>query len=849
MQKLTFTNSRNVSINLTSSPFGVTEWEGFSNVEMEIQSQTVPFVDGSVYIDNLLSDRELSVTLAIEDNNNLSKRYELRRQLIKVLNPKLGEGILTYQNNFLQKQIKCIPAVPIFETHNADMTGTPKASLSFTACQPYWEDIDSTLINFSLTEQPVAINEGDIATQVKLRLNGQCLNPRIINISTGSQIGLSGLITEPVEINTGFGQKTIKSSVLGWTNIFGGYLNGIANKGEAIVVVGTDGAVLYSTDGYDWKSQISGTVEDLNGITSNFSFNLFTACGNAGVIVYSTDGKSWSVGTGGTSKNLKSITCSTDRMVAVGEDGVIVTSTDGMNFGTVTSPVETTLNDVIYVIDKFIAVGEDGVMISSSDGLAWSTLSSGITTAINSINYNVNTGDIIIVGDSGVARITSDLSTWETISLSTTENLNSVIYSTYIEQYFIVGDNGTLINGLTEWEQQSIDSSVNFRIVYFSRDLGLNFIAGQGFLTASPNVSDWQTCLSIADVQLYDIVYAPLHSLYIASGTNGYVFISEDGNSWESINIGIDVDIFSLAVSDDGVIIGVGTGGTIIYSSDGRTWLKVVDGIAEYNYFLKVNAYDYLVTENGDKIIIGTNVGEGDLYAVTYNSTLKKFIAVGDSGRVVTSSDGNVWTRQSSNTTETLRGIASNGDLVVVGDSGTIIKSSDAVTWTVIDIGNSYNLTAVTTSSTRTKYVAVGEGGYILTSENGIKWITRRIESQENLRAICYSVMLSQFLAVGDGGTIVISVDGSTWITSTSGTYQNYRAVEYINTLEKYIAVGSRGTIMSSYVAEATNMINLLAPNSDINFNLEVGENNLRVACESGYPYVTIEYKNKYIGV
>lgn len=73
MQKLIFTNSKNESIDLTSAPFGIVEWEGFSNVEMEVQSQTVPFVDGSIYIDNLLNDRQMTVMVAIEDNGNLKK--------------------------------------------------------------------------------------------------------------------------------------------------------------------------------------------------------------------------------------------------------------------------------------------------------------------------------------------------------------------------------------------------------------------------------------------------------------------------------------------------------------------------------------------------------------------------------------------------------------------------------------------------------------------------------------------------------------------------------------------------------------------------------------------------------
>lgn len=57
-------------------------------------------------MDNLLNDRELSITVAFNDEKDLHKRYELRRELISKLNPKLGEGYLIYENDFLTKRIK-----------------------------------------------------------------------------------------------------------------------------------------------------------------------------------------------------------------------------------------------------------------------------------------------------------------------------------------------------------------------------------------------------------------------------------------------------------------------------------------------------------------------------------------------------------------------------------------------------------------------------------------------------------------------------------------------------------------------------------------------------------------------
>ena len=93
MQKLVWQNANGDTIDLTSGSYGFTEWEGFSNASLNIQSQQVPFQDGAVFLDALIEPRELSVTLKMQDNYNLELRYQLRRELIHKLNPKLGEGI------------------------------------------------------------------------------------------------------------------------------------------------------------------------------------------------------------------------------------------------------------------------------------------------------------------------------------------------------------------------------------------------------------------------------------------------------------------------------------------------------------------------------------------------------------------------------------------------------------------------------------------------------------------------------------------------------------------------------------------------------------------------------------
>ena len=45
MQKLIWKNANGEELNLTSGNYGITNWEGFANTSLNIQSQQVPFQD------------------------------------------------------------------------------------------------------------------------------------------------------------------------------------------------------------------------------------------------------------------------------------------------------------------------------------------------------------------------------------------------------------------------------------------------------------------------------------------------------------------------------------------------------------------------------------------------------------------------------------------------------------------------------------------------------------------------------------------------------------------------------------------------------------------------------------
>ena len=102
-----------------------------------------------------------------------------------------------------------------------------------------------------------------------------------------------------------------------------------------------------------------------------------------------------------------------------------------------------------------------------------------------------------------------------------------------------------------------------------------------------------------------------------------------------------------------------------------------------------------------------------DLVGVVWSRS--QFVAVGESGTILTSPDGRAWTAQNSRTSQWLIGVVWSGSqFVVVGHSGTILTSPDGRAWTAQNSPTSEILDDVVWSGSQ--FVAVGQSGTILTS-------------------------------------------------------------------------------------------------------------------------------------
>jgi Phage tail protein len=237
LQKITFYNSIGDSI-ISSSygrPFFLSRIGGLGDVDAETQTQKSPGQDGSSPVKPPVL-KERHITLEID----ICEEYESNRLILsKIFNPKFGEGLLVYENEFVKREIKALSEhVPSFP--DVRPSATKKALIDLIAYDPFWLteeqaeqlivwegglefplELPTTFAEQSGDKSKILVNEGDAPTPIEVTFNGPATSPiQVINLTTGEFIKVkqSLLKGERLEINTAFGQKRV-SKVLTDGNI------------------------------------------------------------------------------------------------------------------------------------------------------------------------------------------------------------------------------------------------------------------------------------------------------------------------------------------------------------------------------------------------------------------------------------------------------------------------------------------------------------------------------------------------------------------------------------------------------------------------------------------------------
>jgi Phage tail protein len=193
---------------------------------------------GDTFIDSYMEvfDGEIIFAIYVE-NKSFIQQEQQRRTITNLCNPLNGEIQMKIYLNTGKTYKRDItfttaPHFPIgLENRN---NVWQKVQLFYTANNPFWYDEDELVETFQAVEplfafefamspeapvymgnilpSNVAVNEGQVAAPITIKIIGACVNPRIDNKTTGEFIKFKNLTmnaNDILEIDTAFGRKKV----------------------------------------------------------------------------------------------------------------------------------------------------------------------------------------------------------------------------------------------------------------------------------------------------------------------------------------------------------------------------------------------------------------------------------------------------------------------------------------------------------------------------------------------------------------------------------------------------------------------------------------------------------------
>ena len=317
--------------------------------------------------------------------------------------------------------------------------------------------------------------------------------------------------------------------------------------------------------------------------------------------------------------------------------------------------------------------------------------------------------------------------------------------------------------------------------VIYSIDTGTGAI---GFYATSTNSGSTWNKIGLIPPSGYSSIYDPLTNKYslrssIVGGYDDSFLISNCYKNSTTNNI--DVFVKEINPTDSGILL-----------NDIPTQSGMI-GIGPNGY---IGIYE---NSSWNQI---TPVTSSKLNDIVYGDS--KFVAVGNSGVIVTSNDGRNWTQRTTETTQDLYAVAYNpsGAFCAVGASGTVLTSTNGITWTEeFYIAPTINLKGITTFNPYQYWVVVGNDNgsntsrlYTSNTLNGTAWTSRTIGHNQIWNDITSSPTL--LVIVGNNGTIYTSGDGITWTARSSGTSEHLNSVS--RSTARFVAVGNNGAVTIS---------------------------------------------------
>lgn len=481
-------------------------------------------------------------------------------------------------------------------------------------------------------------------------------------------------------------------------------------------------------------------------IDVTFDGNQFVAVGDRGIIVTSVDGKKWQLQNSGIASRLFSVEYGDGVYLAGSEFGGYLRSTDSRhwNYSTLSPLPHPGIGGLKGCFGKDIFLMLGGPVYRSVDlGLTWTnTLGAGADAAVYGNDLFVAVGNGIYSSSEGA--------NWQ-LRLPPTGQFFDVAYGD--SRFVAVGANGS--QGLIATSPNGIDwftQTVAHPLYGVSYGNGEFVAVGGGFMSAGDSLTSSDGVYFDSSTpgdnglpsQVLSVVYG--NGTFVSVG-RGVIATSIDGQTWDQpVDFG-SFRVQSAAAGCGGIVIAVGK--SLRFTTNGVDYV-IRDFDSRGNDITQVsfngsqfvacgNLDPYLVSTNGVDWTESTNDVVGDFYGMTYGKghwvAAGRPFAEGPIAFITTSEDAVTWTTHYPDDPTITPGIMCYGKNVflAVDNSGGLMTSTDGVGWNHQPTG--FDQAIIQLRFVGDRFFAFGyPAPGCLVSDDGFRWT--QLETQLNGRTI-----------------------------------------------------------------------------------------------------------------
>ncbi len=498
------------------------------------------------------------------------------------------------------------------------------------------------------------------------------------------------------------------------------FVNAVALGTDILAGVDPDHLVLSHDSGATWEIVTVPSPNDLRLAVAMTSSHMVAVGSDERNVndwgtgaFYSTDGgTTWKASTGIGSYQPYDVVADGDVDLAVGSGGLILRSSDkGATWATMTSNTSRDLFKVWLAGLDAVAVGSNIILYSSDGGVSWNpalSASEDFTALYGSGNNLIAAGTNIFYSTDGGAQ-------WNTTTAASFSAITSV-WGNGTSFYAVNGYYLFETANLVDWTQSSLPGFAA-ALLWGS---GGDVVAADGygrFAVRPEATATWQLLPNAWSQANRAIVARGSEAWILGANSTGFrlMHTTDEGETFDILPdnpsaLGGVKPVY--LVESDGMLL-AGSNASFATSVDGghtwSTYSSVSPGSNLYawaafgNDFVAVGEAGVVVhavrqVDDTMTITLPTRVTTQTLRAIVghanpLDSSTTTFVAVGDGGAIVRSTDGGaMWSTPSSGTGAALSHINVNGStFIVVGASGTVTRSADdGANWTAKYIGGPY---------------------------------------------------------------------------------------------------------------------------------------------------------------